>query len=138
MTTIATTPTTTPTTESMTVALRQAQRDAASALRQFPGDDNEDKERRALKAALHVHEIAHEFSSTTATRFYLEGLFRVSERQVRRAEKILRYPEIVKLVLKGPVSVTNAAQSSNMRVWTCWRSPGRAPPKMIGAPFSRR
>ena len=31
------------------------------------------------------------------------------ERQIRRVEKILRYPEIVKLVLKGPVSVTNAS-----------------------------
>jgi hypothetical protein len=50
-----------------------------------------------------------EFPSVTAVRFHLERLFNVSERQIRRAEKIMRYPEIVQLVLKGPVSVTNAA-----------------------------
>jgi hypothetical protein len=33
----------------------------------------------------------------------------VSERRIRRAEKNLLYPEIVKLVLKSPVSVTNAS-----------------------------
>jgi hypothetical protein len=45
----------------------------------------------------------------TAVRLHLEGLFDISERQIRRVEKILRYPDIVRLVLKGPVSVTNAA-----------------------------
>jgi hypothetical protein len=45
----------------------------------------------------------------TAVRLHLEGLFAISERQIRRVEKILRYPEIVQLVLKGPVSITNAS-----------------------------
>jgi hypothetical protein len=56
-----------------------------------------------------VTELKREFPSVTAARLHLERLFGVSERQIRRAEKILRYPEITKLVLKGPVSVTNAS-----------------------------
>jgi hypothetical protein len=93
----------------MTSPLREAARQGAEALARFPGDGDDDKERRALKAALHVAELMGEFSSVTAVRFHLERLFNVSERQIRRAEKILRYPEITKLVLKGPVSVTNAS-----------------------------
>ena len=93
----------------MTSPLREATRQGADAMARFPGDSDEDKERRALKAALHVAEIKHEFPSVTHARFHLERLFNVSERQIRRAEKILRYPKIVELVLKGPISVTNAA-----------------------------
>jgi hypothetical protein len=95
--------------ETMTLPLREAARQGAAAMARFPGDSDDDKERRALQAALHVAELKNEFSSTTAVRFHLERLFNVSERQIRRAEKILRYPEITKLVLKGPVSVTNAS-----------------------------
>lgn len=93
----------------MTSPLREATRQGAEARSRFPGDSDDDKERRALKAALHVAEIKHEFPSVTHARFHLERLFNVSERQIRRTEKILRFPEIVQLVLKGPVSVTNAA-----------------------------
>jgi hypothetical protein len=96
-------------TEAMTSPLREAARQGAEAMSRFPRDSDEDKERRALKAALHVSELRGEFSPVTAVRLHLERLFNVSERQIRRAEKILRYSEIVKLVLKGPVSVTNAS-----------------------------
>ena len=99
----------TETSETMTSPLREATRRAADAMARFPGDSDDAKERRALKAALHVAEIRDQFSTVTAARFHLERLFNVSERQIRRAEKILRFPEIVQLVLKGPVSVTNAA-----------------------------
>jgi hypothetical protein len=98
-----------PMTETTTALLEIAARQGTEAMSRFPSDSDDDKERRALKAALQVAELEREFSSVTAARLHLERLFGVSERQIRRAEKILRYPEIVKLVLKGPVSVTNAA-----------------------------
>lgn len=82
---------------------------AKDAKRQFPGDGDDAKERRALKAALHVAELLEQFGNPTKARAWLEDKFGVSERQIRRAEKILVYPEIVRMVLKGPVSVTNAS-----------------------------
>jgi hypothetical protein len=92
----------------------------------FPSDSLEGKERRALKAALHVSELAGQLGSVTNARFRLEGLFNVSERQIRRVEMILAYPEIVKAVLKGSVSITNAshvienAGVSMLRIaWEC-------------------
>ena len=91
-----------PTTET-TVPLLKAARQGAEARSRFPSDSDDDKERRALT------ELRDEFPSATAARFHLERLFNVSERQIRRVEKILRYPDIVQLVLKGPISVTNAA-----------------------------
>jgi hypothetical protein len=93
----------------MTSPLREAARQGAQAMSRFPGDGDDNKERRALQAAFHVAGLKGEFSSVTAVRFHLERLFGVSERQIRRVEKILRYPDVVQLVLKGPVSVTNAA-----------------------------
>ena len=92
-----------------TTPLEFVVRQGADARSRFPSDSYEDKKRRALKAALHVVELKREFSTVTAARLHLEGLFGVSERQIRRAEKILPYPEIVKLVLKGPASITNAS-----------------------------
>lgn len=115
-----------------TSPLREAARQGAVAMSHFPGDDNAAKERRALKAALHAIELKREFSSVTAVRFHLERLFNVSERQIRRAEKILPCPEIVKLVLKGPISVTNAAHVIEhagvdmLRIaWACAPEDGR-------------
>ena len=92
-----------------TVPLLKAARLGAEARSRFPSDSDDDKERRALKAALNVAELRDEFPSVTAARLHLEGLFAISERQIRRVEKILRYPDIVQLVLKGPVSITNAS-----------------------------
>jgi hypothetical protein len=92
-----------------TTPLEFATRQGADAVSRFPSSSYEDKERRALKAALHIAELRNEFPGVTAIRVHLAGLFNVSERQIRRAEKILRFPEIVKLVLKGPASVTNAS-----------------------------
>ena len=65
-----------------------AVRQGADAKSRFPTDSYEDKERRALKAALHVAELRNEFP-LTAARVRLARLFSVSERQIRRAEKIL-------------------------------------------------
>jgi hypothetical protein len=95
--------------ETTMTPLGSVARQGAEAMSRFPSDSDDDKERRALKAALHVAELRPEFSSVTAVRLHLEHLFGVSERQIRRAEKILPYPEIVRLVLKGPVSITNAS-----------------------------
>jgi hypothetical protein len=96
-------------TETMMTPLESVAQQGAEARSRFPGESDDDKERRALKAALQVAELKGEFSSVTAVRLHLERLFNVSERQIRRAEKILPYPEIVKLVLKGPISITNAS-----------------------------
>jgi hypothetical protein len=92
-----------------TTPLEFATRQGAAAMSRFPTDSYGDKQRRALSAALHIAELKREFSTVTAARPHLEGLFDVSERRIRRAEKNLLYPEIVKLVLKSPVSVTNAS-----------------------------
>jgi hypothetical protein len=115
-------------TDTMMTPLEAMARQGAEAMSRFPGDGDDDKERRALKAALHVAELRGEFSSITAVRLHLERLFNVSERQIRPAEKILPYPEIVKLVLKGPVSITNAAHviehagADMLRIaWACAR-----------------
>jgi hypothetical protein len=86
-----------------------AQRRAAEALVSFPGDSIEAKERRALAAAWHVAKLKDEFASASAARMYLQGLFRVSERQIRRTEKILDYPHVLVRIVKGPVSITNTA-----------------------------
>jgi hypothetical protein len=98
-----------PMTETMMTPFASVTRQDAEAMSRFPSDGDDDKERRALKAALHVAELRRGFSSVTAVRLHLESLFNVSERQIRRPEKILPYSEIVKLVLKGPISVTNPA-----------------------------
>ena len=82
----------------MTSPLREAARQGAQAMSRFPGDGDDNKERRALQAAFHVAGLKGEFSSVTAVRFHLERLFGVSERQIRRVEKILRYPDVVQLV----------------------------------------
>jgi hypothetical protein len=96
-------------TETMMTPLESVAQQGAEARSRFPSGGDDDKERRALKAALHVAELKREFSSVTAVRLHLEHLFKLSERQIRRAEKILAYPEVMKLVLKGPISITNAA-----------------------------
>ena len=41
----------------ITSPLREATRQGAKAMSQFPGDSDDAKERRALQAALHVAEI---------------------------------------------------------------------------------
>ena len=71
--------------------MEQARRAAAEALARFPGDSDEDKMQRALKAALHVRSVIPAYSHITAARFALAPLFRVSERQVRRSEKLVAY-----------------------------------------------
>jgi hypothetical protein len=85
------------------------QRRAAEALVSFPGDSIEAKERRALAAAWHAAKLKDEFPSASAARMYLQELFQVSERQIRRTEKILDYPDVLVRVVKGPVSITNAS-----------------------------
>jgi hypothetical protein len=86
----------------------RAQHSAAEALARFPGDSIEAKEQRAL-AAWHVARLKDAFPSVNAVRTHLQELFQVSERQIRRAEKILDYPDIVNRVVRGPVTVTNAS-----------------------------
>jgi hypothetical protein len=92
-----------------TSPLDRAQRSATEALARFPGDSIEAKEQRALAAAWHVGRLKDAFPSATDARMHLQELFQVSERQIRRAEKILDYPDIVARVIRGPVSITNAS-----------------------------
>jgi hypothetical protein len=97
-------------TETITVSpLREAERQAAEAMSRFPSDSDHDKERRSLQAALHVPEIRDAFPTLTSAREHLARKYHVSERQVRRAGKILPYPEVVNQLLMGSISVTNAA-----------------------------
>jgi hypothetical protein len=87
----------------------RAQHSAEEALARFPGDSIEAKEQRALAAAWHVARLKDAFPSVNAVRMHLQELFQVSERQIRRAEKILDYPDIINRVVRGPVSITNAS-----------------------------
>jgi hypothetical protein len=102
-------------TETMVTPLESVAQQGAEARSRFPGDSDDDKERRALKAALQVAELKGEFSSVTAVRLHLERLFNVSERQIRRAEKILRYPEIT-----NASHVIEHASVDTLRIaWAC-------------------
>jgi hypothetical protein len=51
-----------------TTPLEFATRQGADAMARFPTSSHEDKERRALKAALHVAELKRELSTVTAVR----------------------------------------------------------------------
>ena len=93
----------------VTKPLDLAQHRAAEALVSFPGDSIEAKERRALAAAWHAGKLKDEFPSASAARTYLQELFQVSERQIRRTEKMLDHPDVLVRVVKGPVSITNAS-----------------------------
>jgi predicted RNase H-like nuclease (RuvC/YqgF family) len=104
-----------------TSPLDRAQRSATEALARFPGDSIEMKEQRALAAAWHVGRDA--FPSATDARMHLQELFQISERQIRRAEKILDDPDIVSRVVRGPVSITNASH--------VLEHPGRARPRAM-------
>ena len=106
--------------------MEQARRAAAEVLARFPGEADEDKMQRAVKAAMYVRSVIPAYSHITAARFALAPLFRVSERQIRRAERIFNHPDMIPLVLKGAISVMTAAHVAEhpgydvlLCAWTC-------------------